>query len=50
MRILRYDEDMIADDFVHQEKVKKMKALREKKIVRPLDLNKLPPQNDQEVK
>ncbi len=50
MRIHQYDDYMRADDFVHEERVKKLKALKEKKIIRPLNLERLPQQNDVEVK
>jgi len=50
MNIRHYDEDMIADDFVFEEKRKKMNQFKEKKTVKAISLDKLPTENDQEVK
>lgn len=50
MIIRHYDDNLSADDFVHEEKVKKMRAFKEKKSVKPLNLERLPVENDTEVK
>ena len=50
MIIRHYDDDMTGDDAVFEEKRKKMNQFKEKKNVKPLQLNKLPQENDMEVK
>lgn len=53
MKVNHYDEYMSADDFVHQERVNKLKREREKadeKVkTKHLDLTKLPKENDMEA-
>jgi hypothetical protein len=51
MAIIRhYDDDLSADDFVFEEKRKKMNHLKEKKNVKAISLGMLPTETDQEVK
>ena len=50
MKIIQYDDDMRAEDFVHEEKVRKINQFKEKKRTKSLLLDKLPLQNDAEVK
>lgn len=50
MKIRQYDEDLSADDFVFEEKRRKLNQLKEKKTTKPILLDKLPQENDVEVK
>ena len=50
MRIRHYDDDMRADDVLFEEKRKKMNQFKEKKNVKAISLDKLPTENDKEVK
>ena len=50
MKLTHYDEDMRSEDFVFEAKVKKINQLKEKKRTKAIHLDKLPLQNDQEVK
>lgn len=50
MIIRHYDEDMNAEDFILAEKIEKRKASKEKIRTKPIHLDKLPRENDSEVK
>ena len=51
MAIIRhYDEDLSADDYTFEAKVKKLNQLKEKKRTKAIHLDKLPIENDSEAK
>ena len=50
MKLNHYDDDLSADDFIHEEKVKKMNQFKEKKNVKAISLEMLPNENDMEIK
>lgn len=49
MIIRHYDDDLSGDDYVFEEKRKKMSQLKERKVVKSISLDKLPKKNDTEV-
>jgi len=50
MKIIQYDDDMRAEDFIHEERVRKINQFKEKKKAKLLQLDKLPKENDMEDK